>query len=180
MNALSEFAGAWWDWAFAASWQIALLVCVVAALTYLLRDASPRLRHGLWLLVLIKALLPPTLSTFWGVGTWGVAPVAELNWPVVAAEVDAGIATAALPPSGDGDVVAPSGDATAILSAKTWLFGVWAAGCSLLWLTIAWRYWRVTQRTLAMRRVDEGPARVELERLADRFSVRRGTCSVRD
>jgi beta-lactamase regulating signal transducer with metallopeptidase domain len=171
MSAVSEFAGAWWDWAFAASWQIALLVCVIAALTYLLRDASPRLRHGLWLLVLVKALLPPTLSTFWGVGAWGVVPVADLDWPIAAVDADAGIGAAA-PPTTDRDAVAPGDGATVTFSTKSWLFGVWAAGCSMLWLTVAWRYWRVTQQTSAMRRVDEGPARVELERLADRFSVR--------
>jgi bla regulator protein BlaR1 len=52
------------------------------------------------------------------------------------------------------------------------LFVVWAVGCMSLWLAVGWRYWRLMQTTNSMRRIDEGPARIEMERLADRFSVR--------
>ena len=79
ISRVSQFAGPWLDWAIAVSWQLALLVCLIAVLTYLLRGASPRLRYGLWLLVLVKTFLPPTLSVFWGVGHWGVAPIADLG-----------------------------------------------------------------------------------------------------
>ena len=50
---VSQFAAPWLDWTIAVSWQLALLVCLIAVLTYLLRGASPRLRYGLWLLVLL-------------------------------------------------------------------------------------------------------------------------------
>ena len=49
---------------------------------------------------------------------------------------------------------------------------IWAAGCIALWLAVAWRYWRLTQTTNSMRQIDEGPVRIEIERLAERFAIR--------
>ena len=171
MITLSELAGAWWDWAIAASWQIALLVCVVGVLTYLLRDASPRLRYGLWLLVLVKALLPPTLTAFWGVGTWGVAPVASFDWPVVVANAEAGAKEAE--PTPEKNVEVPAANSPDGIHLTTGLLLLlWAAGCVTLWSAVGWRYARLVRGVRSMRRIDEGPARVELERLADRFGVR--------
>jgi beta-lactamase regulating signal transducer with metallopeptidase domain len=153
----------------AASWQLALLVLLIAALTYAFRNASPRLRYGLWLLVLIKALLPPTFAAFWGVGTWGVAPVVDAGWAAPAADADLPLAADA-PRASDG-LPSPIDAAAAVLSAEVPLLISWAAGCLMLWLTVAWRYLRLTRLTRSMRRLDEGPARIELERLARSFDV---------
>ena len=60
IHGISQFAGRWLDWAVAVSWQLALLVCLIGVLTFVLRGASPRLRYALWLLVLVKTFLPPT------------------------------------------------------------------------------------------------------------------------
>ena len=68
MMLLVDFASYWLRWAVEASWQLAVLVCIVAIVSRLLRSASPRLRHGLWLLVLIKAFLPPMLTSPWSLG----------------------------------------------------------------------------------------------------------------
>ena len=62
-------------WLVAASWQLAIFIAVVAMATTVLKNASPRLRHGMWLLVLVKALLPPTLGgpslpAPWSAGSW--------------------------------------------------------------------------------------------------------------
>jgi len=172
MNALARLADAWWNWAVAASWQIALLVCVIGVLTLLLRDASPRLRHGLWLLVVAKAFLPPTLTAFWGVGSWGVAPVRNLDWPaaVAGSEVENHDATAVA--TSDMDAAAADTTESAGLSIIRLLVLMWAAGCVLFWLMVAWRYIRLVRGVRSMRRIDEGPARVELERLAERLGVR--------
>jgi len=167
-----QFAGPWLDWTVAASWQLALLVCLIALLTYLLRGASPRLRYGLWLLVLVKTFLPPTLAVFWGVGNWGVGPIANLSRQ--AGEQAAKVANEASGFSQAIDDHLPRiDDASATVSLAGVLFIVWAAGCASLWLAVAWRYWRLTQTTNSMRHIDEGPARIEIERLADRFSVRK-------
>jgi beta-lactamase regulating signal transducer with metallopeptidase domain len=171
MTSLERFTEAWFDWSIAATWQIALLICVIATLTCLLRDASPRLRYGLWLLVLVKALLPPTLAAFWGVGAWGLAPVVESGWTVVANGLDAAAvddeSNAVPQASADFSHGAPQS-----LSPRTVLLIAWAAGCLALWLTVAWRYRRLAHMVCSMRRIDEGPVRVELERLAARFAVR--------
>ena len=159
----------------AASWQIALLACLIGVLTWALRGASPQLRYGLWLLVLVKALLPPTLAAFWGIGSWGVRPVVELNRPAAVAAVDdVGVDRA----EAAGEVV--DGEPSGILrhpplavSLPTLLLTVWAIGCLGLWAAVAWRYRRLVRSVGAMRQIDEGPARVELERLANRFSIQR-------
>jgi ankyrin repeat protein/beta-lactamase regulating signal transducer with metallopeptidase domain len=44
------------------SWQIAILVAVVAAVTLLLKNRSSHVRYLLWLIVLAKCLVPPLLS----------------------------------------------------------------------------------------------------------------------
>jgi beta-lactamase regulating signal transducer with metallopeptidase domain len=168
---ISEFAGPWLDWAIAVSWQLALLVCLIAVLTYLLRGASPRLRYGLWLLVLVKTFLPPTLSVFWGVGHWGVAPIADLGWHAGEQAVQATTGAGGFSEAIDSHLSRIGNESIAISLAGV-LFLVWAIGCISLWLAVAWRYWRLMQTTNSMRHIDEGPARIEIERLADRFSVR--------
>lgn len=180
MSGWAEFARAWLDWTVAASWQIALLACLIGLLTWALRGASARLRYGLWLLVLVKALLPPTLATFWGVGNWGVAPVAALSGQERALSRQADVVV--------GDDVQIANDeerpilrfwgvapATfgATISIEGLLLAIWAAGCVALWVAVAWRYRRLVATTRSMRQIDEGPARVELERLAQRFAIRR-------
>jgi beta-lactamase regulating signal transducer with metallopeptidase domain len=179
MNAVSDFARRWLDWSMAATWQLALLVAIVAALTLLLRNASPRLRYGLWTLVLLKALLPPSLTAFWGVGAWGVAPVTEL------ADISAPgeLATAETP----ADSTATADSAAAAMSSvssteqttvsdlpslPTALLFTWAAGCLALWLAVAWRYRRLQRRIRTLRLIDEGSARIEMERLAQRLDLR--------
>src|ERR1700753_2058967 len=79
MNGIEQFAARGLSWAIAESWQVDLLVCLIAILTFLLRGASARLRYGLWLLVLLKIFLPTTLSLPWSVGYWGVTPIAALT-----------------------------------------------------------------------------------------------------
>ena len=44
------------------SWQIAILVAVVAAVTMLLKNRSSHVRYLLWLIVLAKCLVPPLLT----------------------------------------------------------------------------------------------------------------------
>ncbi|UCC96831.1 MAG: hypothetical protein JSW66_13415, partial [Phycisphaerales bacterium] len=47
------------DHLLAQSWQIALLVAVVAAVNLALRKRSAHVRYLLWLIVLAKCLVPP-------------------------------------------------------------------------------------------------------------------------
>jgi len=65
---LNGIALGWWDWMAAMLWQASLLIVFVSAVDLLIgRWAWPQVRHALWLLVLLKLLLPPTWSLPTGV-----------------------------------------------------------------------------------------------------------------
>ncbi len=172
MTNIEQFATRWLSWAFAATWQVGLLVCLIAVLTYLLRGASARLRYGLWLLVLVKIFLPTTLSVSWGVGHWGVTPIAALtkatNDTVPASPTDAAGINQAL----EERVAAVLSGGSQSFSLAAAMLAIWATGCLALWLAVGWRYCRLTQTTNSMRQIDEGPVRIEIERLAERFAIR--------
>src|SRR5262245_7139957 len=76
---LERFAEAWLAWILSASWQLALVVAIVGVVTAGLHWASPRLRHALWLLVLVKVFLPPSLTTPVSLGRLVVAPLAAVS-----------------------------------------------------------------------------------------------------
>ena len=60
INSISLF---WWDWMAAMFWQVGLLIILIACIdTIIKRWAWPRLRYALWLLVLLKLVLPPGIS----------------------------------------------------------------------------------------------------------------------
>lgn len=64
MNALASVSASWWQWMTAMSLQVTFPGLVVSLLDILFgRRLGPRLLYGLWLLVLIKLLLPPTLGS---------------------------------------------------------------------------------------------------------------------
>lgn len=56
-------ASVWFEWMTAASWQVALFAGIIWLITRLLRRQSASLRYALWLLVFVKLVLPPTLSS---------------------------------------------------------------------------------------------------------------------
>jgi beta-lactamase regulating signal transducer with metallopeptidase domain len=63
INAINNIACLWWSWMAAMFWQVGLLIILVACIdTLIKRWAWPQLRYALWLLVLIKLVLPPGVS----------------------------------------------------------------------------------------------------------------------
>jgi len=61
---LNHFAEVWASWMWAMAWQTAVLVAIVWALDLLVRRwLWPQVRYALWLLVLVKLLLPPGFSS---------------------------------------------------------------------------------------------------------------------
>ena len=68
---MSDFSEPWLSWMQAGCWQLALLVCIVGVACLAARTAPAALRHALWLLVLAKVFLPPTLWTPVSMGRWG-------------------------------------------------------------------------------------------------------------
>jgi beta-lactamase regulating signal transducer with metallopeptidase domain len=59
--AVNQIAQSWWGWMGSMLWQVSLLILIVTALDFVLRRwAWPQVRYTLWLLVLIKLVIPPT------------------------------------------------------------------------------------------------------------------------
>ncbi|MHC4436956.1 MAG: M56 family metallopeptidase, partial [Planctomycetota bacterium] len=60
MNSVAEV---WWNWMWPMFWQVSVLVVFLGAVDLILRrHIWPQVRYALWLLVLIKLILPPTFS----------------------------------------------------------------------------------------------------------------------
>lgn len=177
MNALEPLARAWLAWITAASWQLAVLVGLVAllvAIAHALR-APAQLRHGLWLLVLIKVFLPPALSTPLSLGYWTTGAIFEtLNLSNSSLTASPPPIEDALNPSIDGS---PSTNPSPLRSLRYLLFNsfssvsvilllAWSAGVILFWLIVTWRYLKLAQLLRAAQPLDEGPLRIALEEIA--------------
>ena len=68
MNGLQQFINFWWHWNLHMFWQVALLITLLSVADWLLRDRVwPQVRYGLWLLVLVKLIVPPDWSAPTGV-----------------------------------------------------------------------------------------------------------------
>jgi beta-lactamase regulating signal transducer with metallopeptidase domain len=106
---VADIAVAAADWLSAVSWQLVPLVAVVLLLDRLLRRSGPAAPSALWWLVIVKLVVPPTLTS--------PASLARLA-----------------PPLGSGAVgAAPVGaDAWTLAMLAAWLCGVVLAGTILL------------------------------------------------
>jgi len=63
IDQLNAIAEAWWGWMAGMFWQVGLLIVLIACIDRLVRKwAWPQLRYALWSLILIKLILPPTMS----------------------------------------------------------------------------------------------------------------------
>ncbi|MBN1972198.1 MAG: hypothetical protein JW787_01065, partial [Sedimentisphaerales bacterium] len=63
---INSIAQLWWNWMWPMFWQVSLLVIIIAIADLFLRKRVwPQVRYALWLLVLIKLIIPPgfALST---------------------------------------------------------------------------------------------------------------------
>lgn len=164
----------WLAWITASSWQLALLIGIVSATCYVARRASARLRHGLWMLVLLKVFLPPSLTTPVSVGQLALGPMLEV------AELSRafGEPSLAYGPS-DADATAEAADSSApgaSVSRIAWppvlLMAAWAGGCLLFWMIVGWRYARVERLTRCAASIDEGPLRIAVEQIAMGLGLR--------
>ncbi|MBN2103277.1 hypothetical protein JW835_04465 [bacterium] len=64
MNLINDFAHGWWQWMGSMFWQVGLLIAIISGIDFLIRKwAWPQIRYGLWLVVLLKLLLPPSCSS---------------------------------------------------------------------------------------------------------------------
>lgn len=71
ISEMLEGAAAWWaDWMFQMTWQVTLLVLVLAGATHVLRRRSAVFLHALWILVLVRLVIPPAFAFPTGWGWW--------------------------------------------------------------------------------------------------------------
>jgi beta-lactamase regulating signal transducer with metallopeptidase domain len=60
---LNKIANDWWAWMWPMLWQVSLLVAIIGIIDFFLRKRIwPQLRYALWLLIMVKLILPPTFS----------------------------------------------------------------------------------------------------------------------
>ena len=176
MNAWDTFVERWWAWVVPATWQLAFFILLVIGITWVLQHRSARLRHSLWLLVLIKVFLPPELTLPISIGHWGIGPV----WQKIGR--DFGLSKFSTRPS----IEIPND--TGAVSLAEFMSGspqrpfpfwpqlacvVWVVGCLLYagWIFInhiVIAHWLKTA-TL----IDEGPLRIEVERIALKLGLHR-------
>jgi beta-lactamase regulating signal transducer with metallopeptidase domain len=63
INQINNIALSWWGWMISMLWQVGLLIILIACIdTIIKRWAWPQLRYALWLLVLLKLVVPPSIS----------------------------------------------------------------------------------------------------------------------
>ncbi len=71
IDTVNTWGEAWLRWAGASALQSSLLIVVVLALARWLRGrVNPVWIHGLWMLVLVKLVLPPTAMSPTSLGYW--------------------------------------------------------------------------------------------------------------
>ena len=60
---INKIAEIWWSWMWPMFWQAGVLIVLLGVVDlFIRRRVWPQLRYALWLLVLVKLVLPPTFS----------------------------------------------------------------------------------------------------------------------
>lgn len=190
----------WFPLAWAQIWQVTLLVLLVWALVRAFGRNRPHLASVLWLVVLIKCVTPPIVSSRAGVFCWlqpghdreAADSVAMQSFE---ARLPAGL-PAVLPSGGEGAGEA-SGDVVVRLSphraaplaasmgepspragasAQEWiafsLGAVWLAGCVISAGVLGWRWRAMCRRLRAAKSSDAAQLAGEVIRLCDELNIR--------
>ena len=120
----------------AAGWEVlfsGMLFSIVLGLAALLRNASPRLRHALWALVLLRLVLPLDLSTPFSLGRLAerarLAPALESAW-LVGSPASEGDGQAAL--GGEAAGAAGSGSRRGTAGWQLPVLALWMVGVVLV------------------------------------------------
>ena len=63
MEVINSIAQTWWHWMGAMLWQVSLVILIIGSIDFLIKSwVWPQVRYALWLLVLLKLVLPPSWS----------------------------------------------------------------------------------------------------------------------
>ncbi|MBN2201244.1 hypothetical protein JW777_04755 [bacterium] len=171
---INEWAGLWWAWMAPMFWQVSLLIVLIGILDWAGRRwVWPQVRYAVWLLVLLKLLLPPTLASPVSVFSRiepglrsAVTGTAVEKLVPAASSVQSGPETARSPDltpfSGAASKPPASaaarldGGSAAGLTGKTWAFLVWISGMAVFALLLILKMARL-RRWHRMHRDDRIP-----------------------
>ncbi|MCA9229141.1 MAG: M56 family metallopeptidase [Planctomycetales bacterium] len=175
MNAaLESLAQRWLSWISSATWQLALLVCIVAAIAWAGQRLSPRFRYALWLLVLVKIFLPPSLAIGWGVGNWGVRPMWNTLEPTTQRywefRENSNVPSGAMVEQESAPAAIEIEERRSLASG---LFVIWCLGCVAFLTFVLRHYRRLMAAVERMPVVEEGPLSIRLETIALRLGIQR-------
>lgn len=135
---MDSVVAAWWSWMVPMLWQVSLLVAILAVIDRLIRNwAWPQVRYALWLLVLVKLVIPP-----WWTLPGGVLPL-SISHMTVAIEARQNSGEVSATPLGrvdDGGSGARSGDSEAAGGVRP-EFAAAAGGAGIFWPTVAFFLW---------------------------------------
>lgn len=134
----NQIAQSWWSWIGPMFLQVSLLILIIGGIDMLIRRwAWPQVRYALWLLVLIKLLIPPT----WSLPSGIIPKIQPLVKPLHVFEVTTSSSQiTTLPASQTGDMTTPAavkpsltkGTASSAKTAKAPL--VWQAYAMGIWI----------------------------------------------
>jgi len=156
----------------AQSWQITMLVVMVALLSWLLRNRSAHIRYLLWLVVLAKCLVPPVLDVPVAVLPAPEPPVASEAFftPILAG------AAPATPTAGDERPVpamSPGPSVSASLSTGQRLALLWMAGAMIFALAALTKAARTARWLRRQRRRLPADLRTAIEVLLSPLGIKR-------
>ena len=158
------------EWAGAMIWQSALVIAAVVLADWLLRRrVSATFRHALWILVLVKMILPPSLALPTSPAWWWPRSDARLNRMVSQTVRDKVVASDKL--GGKADSVEAKGllpGASDYTLARFWptcLLGLWSLGAFILCAMVVRRWCWVRKL-----REQAEPPPPEIQRMTDELA----------
>ena len=139
IETLNRFGESALHFAWPMLWQSSLLIAVLFTIDFALRRrVRAAVRYGLWLVLLAKLLLPPSLALPTSAAWWLFPATATRKPPTARFVVSYGSDTDPRPPLQPAPVFTPPRPS---LSAAAWIVPVWGALSFglLVWMTARWR-----------------------------------------
>jgi beta-lactamase regulating signal transducer with metallopeptidase domain len=136
---LNRFGGNAFYFAWPMLWQSSVLITVLFAIDFALRRrVRAAVRYALWLVLLAKLLLPPSLTLPTSAAWWLFPSATSIKQPTTRFVVSYGPDIASRLPSQPAPVFTPPRPP---MSAATWIVPVWSALSIglLVWMTARWR-----------------------------------------
>lgn len=177
-NSVELFAARWSQLAWPMFWQLSLVIVCVALATRICCRNRPHLAYILWMLVLVKALAPPIVSSPTSVFSWAAASRAgsrstPLRLPPPARLPSADNQAVATTPPASAIANAPIAAANdATLSWAGWLMLMWSSGAVCMSALVVVRQFRLRSRLRATTEPPSAALCALVDRLRDSLGVR--------